>query len=121
MSATTVSSLPAARPAVLPPTSGFVRRFCRNRTAVVSLIILLLITLVAIFAPYLAPHDPARSSLRAIMKPPSAMYLLGSDDLGRDVLSRLIFASRLSLLASVQAMVIAVGLGLPLGLISGYL
>ena len=51
-----------------------------------------------------------KSSLRAIMKPPNATYLLGSDDLGRDVLSRLIFASRLSLIASVQAVVIALGL-----------
>jgi peptide/nickel transport system permease protein len=121
MSASTVAPpSAAARPAALPPSSGFVRRFCRNRTAVVSLTILLLIALVAIFAPLLAPHDPARSSLRAIMKPPSARYLLGSDDLGRDVLSRLIFASRLSLLASVQAVAIALSIGLPLGLISGY-
>jgi peptide/nickel transport system permease protein len=119
MSATTIPALSVA-PVALPPPSSFVRRFCRNRTAVVSLIILVLITLVAVFAPLLAPHDPARSSLRNIMKPPSLRYLLGSDDLGRDVLSRLIFASRLSLLASVQAVAIALTLGLPLGLISGY-
>ena len=119
MSATTVPSTIA--PVVLaPPPSGFVRRFCRNRTAMVSLCLLVLITLVAVFAPLLAPHDPARSSLRAIMKPPGMRYLLGSDDLGRDVLSRLIFASRLSLLASVQAVSIALAIGLPLGLISGY-
>ena len=110
--------MPAA--IALPPSSGFIKRFCRNRTAMISLCILVLITLVAILAPYIAPHDPARSSLRAIMKPPSMQYLLGSDDLGRDVLSRLIFASRLSLVASVQAVVIALGIGLPLGLISGY-
>ena len=111
----------AAPPSVsIPPSSSFIGRFCRNKTAVVSLAILLLIVLVAIFAPMLAPYDPAKSSLRAVLKPPSAAYLLGTDDLGRDVLSRLIFASRLSLLASVQALVIALGIGLPLGLISGY-
>ena len=125
MSATIASPLPgptpaASVPATLPPTSSFVGRFCRNRTALVSLIILLLITLMAICAPLLAPHDPARSSLRAITKPPSLNYMLGTDDLGRDVLSRLIFASRLSLLASVQAVAIALAVGLPLGLISGY-
>ncbi len=120
MSATAASFAPAERAVALPPPSSFLRRFCRNRTAMVSLIILLLILLTAIFAPLLAPHDPARSSLRAILKPPSLTYLLGSDDLGRDVLSRLIFASRLSLIASVQAVVIALGIGLPLGLISGY-
>ena len=104
----------------LPPPSSFLQRFCRNRTAMVASVILVLIVLVAIFAPELAPHNPARSSLRAILKPPSATYLLGTDDLGRDVLSRLIFASRLSLIASVQAVAIALIIGLPLGLISGY-
>jgi ABC-type dipeptide/oligopeptide/nickel transport system permease subunit len=119
MSATVLPSGIAQAP-LAPPPSGFVRRFCRNRTAIIALCILILIVLVAIFAPLLAPHDPARSSLRAIMKPPSARYLLGSDDLGRDVLSRLIFASRLSLVASVQAVSIALAIGMPLGLISGY-
>lgn len=111
----------AVAPITLPPPSSFLRRYCRNPTAVVATIILVLIVLVAIFAPELAPHDPARSSLRNILKPPSATYLLGSDDLGRDVLSRLIYASRLSLIASVQAVVIALVIGLPLGLISGYI
>ena len=60
MSATTMPVAPAA--VALPPASGFIRRFCRNRTAMISFCILALITLVAIFAPYLAPQDPARSS-----------------------------------------------------------
>lgn len=104
----------------LPPSSTFFQRFCRNPTALISAIVLLTIVLTAVFAPYLAPHDPAKSSLRAILKPPGAVYWLGSDDLGRDVASRLIFASRLSLVASVQAVAIALVIGLPLGLISGY-
>ena len=124
MSVTTLSpasiASPAPRAVALPPTSSFVRRFTRNRTAMVSLVILTLIVLIAVFAPLLAPHDPARSSLRNILKPPSMRYLLGSDDLGRDVLSRLMFAGRLSLVASVQAVAIALAIGLPLGLISGY-
>ena len=111
---------PIERAVALPPPSSFARRFCRNRTAMVSLIILILIVLVAVFAPLLAPHDPARSSLRNILRPPGLNYLLGSDDLGRDVLSRLMFAGRLSLIASVQAVAIALVIGLPLGLISGY-
>jgi ABC-type dipeptide/oligopeptide/nickel transport system permease subunit len=86
----------------------------------VAAIILLAIVLIAIFAPYIAPHDPARSSLRAILRPPSATYWFGSDDLGRDVASRLIFASRLSLVASLQAVSIALVIGMPLGLIAGY-
>jgi peptide/nickel transport system permease protein len=116
-------STTTAQPALavaLPPASNFVGRFCRNRTAMISALILLAIVLVAVFASYIAPHDPARSSLRAILKPPSATYWLGSDDLGRDVASRLMFASRLSLVASVQAVAIALVLGLPFGLIAGY-
>jgi ABC-type dipeptide/oligopeptide/nickel transport system permease subunit len=122
MSATTADTAPSAAPApaALPPSSTFLRRFCRNPTALISALILLAIVLVAVFAPYIAPHDPARSSLRNILKPPSAVYWFGSDDLGRDVASRLIFASRLSLVASVQAVAIALALGLPLGLVSGY-
>jgi peptide/nickel transport system permease protein len=111
----------ATAPVALPPPSSFLQRFCRNRTALISALILLAIVAIAILAPYIAPHDPARSSLRNILKPPSAAYLLGSDDLGRDVLSRLMFASRLSLVASVQAVAIALAIGLPLGLIAGYI
>ena len=107
-------------PVSLPPPSSFLQRFCRNRTALISALIVIGIVTIAILAPYIAPHDPARSSLRNILKPPSATYLLGSDDLGRDVLSRLMFASRLSLVASVQAVAIALAIGLPLGLIAGY-
>ncbi|MGE0415342.1 MAG: ABC transporter permease [Acetobacteraceae bacterium] len=117
MSTTTVSATAAIS---LPPTSTFLQRFCRNRTAMISAIVLAVIVLIAIFAPLIAPHDPAKSSLRAILKPPSATYWLGSDDLGRDVASRLIFASRLSLLACLQAVVIALVIGMPLGLIAGY-
>lgn len=117
MSTTTLNAAPAVS---LPPSSTFIQRFCRNPTALVSAIILLAIVLIAIFAPYIAPHDPAKSSLRAILKPPSAMYWFGSDDLGRDVASRLIYASRLSLVASVQAVAIALIIGMPLGLIAGY-
>jgi len=116
MSATTMRAAIA-----LPPTSTFLQRYCRNKTAMISTIILVAIVLVAIFAPYVAPHNPAKSSLRAILKPPGAMYWLGSDDLGRDVASRLIFASRLSLMACTQAVAIALTIGLPLGLISGYI
>ena len=112
--------LPAIQTVALPPSSSFFGRFCRNRTAMVSAIILLAIVIVAIFAPVLAPHDPAKSALRYILKPPTWLHPLGTDDLGRDVLSRLIFASRLSLVASVQAVAIALVIGLPLGLISGY-
>ena len=116
MSATTNPTAVVA----LPPPSSFLQRSCRTRTALISTIILIAIVMIAILAPYIAPHDPARSSLRNILKAPNAVYWLGSDDLGRDVLSRLMYASRLSLVASVQAVAIALVIGLPLGLIAGY-
>ena len=136
MSATTIQEAavpgaptPAQAPAVaLPPSSTFLKRFARNPTAMVSACILLVIVLAAVLAPYIAPFDPAKSSLRAILRPPwwlswkpgTPVYWLGTDDLGRDVASRLIHASRLSLVASVQAVSIALVLGLPPGLIAGY-
>ena len=122
MSATTpilaATLIDPAASAPLPPPSTFWSRFRRNPVAMGSLIILIVITLVAIFAPEIAPHSPTRSSLRNVLKSPTGTYWLGTDDLGRDVASRLIHASRLSLIASVQAMSIAVVIGLPLGLIS---
>ena len=121
MSVTTAPILAAAASAPLPPPSSFFKRFGRNPTAMISLIILVTITLIAVFAPEIAPHNPARSSLRAVLKPPSLLYWLGTDDLGRDVASRLIYASRLSMVASVQALSIALVIGLPMGLVSGYL
>jgi len=75
---------------------------------------------VALFAPLLAPHDPYAQDLRAVLQPPSAEFLLGTDELGRDVLSRLIMGSRVSLLAAVQGTAVAIAIGLPLGLIAGY-
>lgn len=100
--------------------ADFLRRFVRNKPAVVALGYLLALTLVAALAPLLAPYPFDASTLRRALEAPSAEHLLGTDDLGRDVLSRLLYASRVSLLASLQATVLAVSVGLPLGLISGY-
>jgi ABC-type antimicrobial peptide transport system permease subunit len=71
-----VATSVTAATVTLPPPSNFLRRFCRNGTAMVASVILVLVVLIAIFAPELAPHDPARSSLRNILKPPSATYPL---------------------------------------------
>lgn len=98
----------------------FLARFVRQPIAMGALVYLVLISLVALFAPLLAPHDPYAQDLRAVLQPPSAEYLLGTDELGRDVLSRLIMGSRVSLLAAVQGTAVAIAIGLPLGLIAGY-
>lgn len=75
---------------------------------------------VAIFAPQLAPYDPAATDFLAVRQAPSADYLLGTDDVGRDVLSRVIYGARASLMAGVISVVIAMLLGVPLGLVSGF-
>lgn len=113
------TSPPDGAGTIVPP-HGFVHRFHRQRLAVVALWFLVLIGLVVVLAPLIAPHDPNAIDVRRVLEGPSAEHLLGTDDLGRDVLSRLLFAGRISLLAAVEAVGIALLLGVPLGLISGY-
>jgi peptide/nickel transport system permease protein len=79
-----------------------------------------LFVIVAIFAPWITPHDPYEMDLKAIRQQPSTEHLLSTDELGRDVLSRLIIGSRVSLLVGVVAVGIAGAIGMALGLIAGY-
>lgn len=81
---------------------------------------LLLLVVVAVLAPVLSPYDPAAQELRAQLQGPSGEHLLGTDGYGRDVLSRLIHSSQITLLAVLQALAVAVGLGIPIGLLSGF-
>ena len=96
------------------------RRFRGERTAIVALGFLMLVTAAAILAPVLAPFDPNAQSLQDRLEPPSGDHWFGTDDLGRDVFSRLLYASRVSLIAAVQATGIGVVLGVPIGLAAGY-
>lgn len=119
------ASVDAETAAIIGPSlSGrqrFWRRFKKQRPAIVALAFIVFITLVAVFAPVIAPADPNRQSLRDNLLSPSWDHWLGTDELGRDVLSRLIFAARLSLLAAVQAVGVGVALGVLPGLAAGYL
>lgn len=101
------------------------RRLRRHRLAMFSLIVLVLLILMAIFAPYLAPYDPFRqprgANLRAqFFQEPNAQHWLGTDDLGRDVLSRLIYGSRVSLLVGFVAAFSSVLIGTILGTLAGF-
>jgi len=98
----------------------FVRRFRRQRLAVPALVVLLLLGCVAIFAPWLAPADPNAIDLMNALQPPPHGHGLGTDHLGRDVLSRLLVASRVSLQAAVQSVAIGSAIGVPAGLVAGY-
>lgn len=96
---------------------GILRR--RPGAAIAGLFVVLLVC-AAVFAPLLAPYDPYSQELLQRLQPPAAGHLLGTDDYGRDALSRLIFGARISLNAALQAVVLALVLGLPLGVVAGY-
>jgi ABC-type dipeptide/oligopeptide/nickel transport system permease subunit len=124
-----VTSAPAApeiglaseeRVRIQTPLTRFLRRFRRQKVAMAALTFLIVLSLIAVFAPWLAPHDPNAQSLVDRLHGPSASHWLGTDDLGRDVLSRMLMAARVSLLAAVEATAVSIVLGVPLGLIAGY-
>lgn len=96
------------------------RRFMQNYLAVAGLIIILLFIVVAVFAPLIAPYAPDATHFTEAFKPPSSAHLLGTDDLGRDILTRIIYGARGSLLSGILIVVIGVVVGVPIGLFSGY-
>lgn len=97
------------------------RRLVHRRGAMLGLLIVLLFILTAVCASWIAPYDPLGTSWSAVRKAPSAAYLLGTDELGRDVLSRVIWGARASLLAGLVSVCISMLLGVPIGLLAGYL
>jgi peptide/nickel transport system permease protein len=96
------------------------RRFRRNRLALVGLGIVALLIVAAVFAPYLAPADPARQTLEDRRMPPGSKYLLGADEFGRDIASRLIYGCRVALVVGLVSVLIALALGIVLGTVAGY-
>ena len=98
----------------------FARRFLRQRIAVGALAVLVALTVTALVAPWIVPFDPNAQNLGNVLAKPSGEHLLGTDELGRDVLSRLVMGSRVSLLAAVQGTLVALAIGVPLGLIAGF-
>jgi peptide/nickel transport system permease protein len=103
------------------PARRALRRLLRRKGALIGLAIIVLFVAVAVLAPLIAPYDPAAQSWTAVRKPPSWAHWLGTDEVGRDMLSRVIFGARASLLAGVISVCIALGIGVPLGLTAGYL
>src|SRR5688500_16804065 len=83
------------------PGARVVRRLLRRRAAVIATAVVVAFVVIALAAPHVAPHDPIKQDFRAVRKAPSDTYRLGTDEVGRDVLSRLIWGARASLLAGV--------------------
>ncbi len=96
------------------------RKMKANRGSLVGLVIIAFFALLAITAPILPIPDPVATSWGALRKAPSAAHWLGTDDLGRDILSRMIWGAQASLMAGVVSVAIAVAIGVPFGLLSGY-
>ena len=102
------------------PRQRFFRRFLKHRLAVVSAIILLFLVIIAILAPILSPYPPFDIDGRAVRQPPTAAHLLGTDETGRDVLSRLIWGARVSLAVGLVAASISITIGTLIGLSSAF-
>jgi peptide/nickel transport system permease protein len=122
MTATVVStSTPAEAPLrVESPGRRALRRLASRKGAMIALVVILVLVAVALLAPFISPYDPAQQSWAAVRKPPSTAHWFGTDEVGRDVLARVIYGARASLSAGVISVLIAIAIGVPLGLIAGY-
>jgi len=96
------------------------RGFARQRLALAGLLLLLLFLLCAVLAPMLTPHDPSQLDLATRLTPPSAAHWFGTDELGRDVLSRTLFGARVSLTVAFAVVAISLAVGLVLGMLAGF-
>lgn len=97
------------------------RRLKQRKSALIALFVIVALILIAIFAPFIAPYDPTKQSWSAVRKAPSLAHWFGTDEVGRDILSRIIYGTRASLSAGVISVGIAISIGVPLGLLAGYL
>jgi peptide/nickel transport system permease protein len=120
MTAIGITTAIAAAPANAKPWQRAVRRLVKRRGAMVGAVVVLFFVLVAVAAPLIAPYEPVATSWSAVRKPPSLEHWFGTDEIGRDVLSRVIFGARASLLAGVISVCISLACGVPIGLVSGY-
>jgi peptide/nickel transport system permease protein len=102
------------------PAGRALQNLFERPSAVIGLAIIIVFAALAIFAPLVVPYDPIATSWSLVRKAPSAAHWFGTDELGRDILSRIIFGTRASLSAGVISVSIAVAIGVPLGLLAGY-
>ena len=120
MSAVMDAGAAPAIPRAQSPRRLAVRRFLRRPAAVIGLVVVAIFVLMAIAAPLVAPFDPIKTSWTAIRKAPSAVNWMGTDENGRDVLSRVIWGARASMMAGLVSVAIAALLGVPAGLLAGF-
>ena len=113
---------PSPAAATRAPTmrTNVLRRLVQRPSAAVGLVVIVAFIVVALLAPWLAPYDPIATSFSTVRKAPGAAHWFGTDEIGRDVLSRVMFGARASLLAGVVSVVISLTIGVPTGLLAGY-
>src|SRR5216684_8974414 len=119
MTAITVETTEAAPPESQPWRRAL-RRLVKRRGAMVGAFVVLFFVAVAVFAPLISPYDPIATNWLLVRKPPSAAHWFGTDEIGRDVLARIIYGARASLLAGVVSVCISLVCGVPIGLVAGY-
>jgi peptide/nickel transport system permease protein len=107
-------------PGPLSPGRRAIKRLARRRAAMAALGVIAGFALLALLAPAIAPYDPLATSWSAVRKAPNAAHWFGTDEIGRDVLSRVIWGTRASLLAGVVSVSISLAFGIPIGLLAGY-
>ncbi len=119
--ATLAGTLPAGAAATRSgPRAHSLRRLLRRPAAGIGLTVIAIVVAVALLAPLVAPYDPLATSWTAVRKAPSGAHWFGTDEIGRDVLSRVIWGARASLLAGIVSVLISLSIGVPVGLLAGY-
>jgi peptide/nickel transport system permease protein len=107
-------------PVALTGRTHWLKRLLRRPAAAVALVVIAGFVVTAVFAPWIAPQDPLAASFSEVRKPPSAAHWFGTDEIGRDIASRVVFGARASLLAGVVSVLISLAIGVPAGLLAGY-
>src|SRR4030088_276157 len=121
MTDTALQAIPVAQTDQLEsPARRALRRLFQRKGAVVGIVVIATFIVLALFAPFIVPYDPIATSWTLVRKPPSALHWFGTDDLGRDIFGRVIYGARASLMAGAISVGIALGVGVPFGLLSGY-
>ena len=120
MTAQTLEALPVEEPIGEAPWRRALRQLIKRRAAMIGLAVVVFFILLAAAAPLVSPYDPLATNWATVRKAPSAAHLFGTDEIGRDVLARIIWGSRASLLAGLVSVMLALAVGVPIGLVSGY-
>lgn len=115
-----IQSNPITQPPAKGPFADFVSRFTKSTSAMIGLGLLIMLVFCAVFAPVLAPYDPYESNLPQALQPPSSEHIMGTDELGRDIFSRILYGARISLIVGVEAVGLALICGVILGALAGY-